>query len=207
LHLIKIIHPAESQITRCSPQEFEKIMNVSFISHLTFKDDKIFRKIIKKCKSALKRGDIETKQKWLGALFSKEITEGTSPDLIIKWIDSQLGYGVFTDQDIIPLTFIGEYTGEVRKRRWFADKKNDYCFDYFIGETIKSPFIIDAEHSGNYTRFINHSKQPNLEPVSVICGDIMHVILISKCHIPKGTQLCYDYGEAYWSKRAKALPL
>jgi SET domain-containing protein len=63
--------------------------------------------------------------------------------------------------------------------------------------------VIDAQDFGNHTRFINHSFQGNLEPASVYCDGLMHVIFYANKTIPAGTQLCYDYGEDYWEKRGK----
>ncbi|HSW86704.1 MAG TPA: SET domain-containing protein-lysine N-methyltransferase, partial [Rhabdochlamydiaceae bacterium] len=147
--------------------------------------------------------EIETRQKWLGAFYAQEIQRGSIPDLTIAWINFDIGYGVIANCDLPKQAYIGEYTGIVRKRRYFSDKKNGYCFEYSIGETIKSPFIIDAKPKGNHTRFINHSDNPNLEPACVLSGGLMHIILFAIKPIPKGTQLSYDYGEDYWAKRQR----
>ena len=103
--------------------------------------------------------------------------------------------------------YIGEYTGVLHKRPFFGRWKNLYCFDYNIGEGRKSSFVIDAQDFGNHTRFINHSFQPNVEPVSVYCDGLVHVILYASKAIAAGTQLCYDYGKDYWKKRGKPLDL
>ena len=62
-------------------------------------------------------------------------------------------------------------------------------------------FVIDAEKGGNLTRFINHSDQPNLEPIGVFWKGSLHIILRSLKKIQKGEQLTYDYGADYWSRR------
>ncbi len=175
-------------------------MQLAFLPNLTFPKSKVFDKVTKLCQKAQRKGEIERKQKWLGVLFADDIERGRHPELLIQWIDEQIGYGVYAETDLPPFTFIGEYTGTVRKR-CRADKKNSYCFDYSIGEGKKSPFIIDAEKQGNITRFINHSNTPNLEPVSVLSNELMHVILLTRHWVKKGEQLTYDYGEEYWKKR------
>jgi len=194
----KILLPNESEMRTCSTEEFEHIIQIKFLPNLTFATDKVLKKVQKLCATAEKYEEFDKKQKWLGVLFNPEIEQGSEVDALIQWIDSKFGYGVFAINDLPPFTFIGEYTGEVRKRKW-ADKKNNYCFDYSVGE--KTPFLIDAEKSGNITRFINHSRSPNLEPISVISGDRTHVILLTKQWIKKGEQLTYNYGPDYWKHR------
>jgi SET domain-containing protein len=176
-------------------------MQLNFLHNLAFSKTEVFDKIVKICAKAAKKEELERRQKWLGALFSDEIEKGSFPDVLIRWIDEKIGYGVFAERDLPPFSFIGEYTGEVRKRKR-ADKNNNYCFDYTVISSKKPPFIIDAEKKGNITRFINHSSDPNLEPISVYSGGIMHVILWTRRWVKKGEQLHYDYGPAYWKKRS-----
>lgn len=192
------------EVQAYKPADFEKAMQLTFLPNLAFSCSSVFNKIEKLCQKAHKRGEIEKRQKWLGALFAEDIEHGIHPDLVIRWVDGRVGYGVFTAKDLAPFTFIGEYTGEVRKR-CREDRKNSYCFDYSIGEGKKSAFIIDAEKKGNITRFINHSDTPNLEPISVFSNNIMHVILLTRSWIAAGSQLTYDYGEEYWKKRQPPL--
>lgn len=174
-------------------------MQITFLPTLRFGSQKIFEKVQGLCENA----ELDRRQKWLGVFFGQEIAQGICHrDLLIGWVSSEIGYGVFALDEIPAFAFIGEYTGEVRKRKR-ADKHNHYCFDYSIGE--KSPFLIDAEKQGNLTRFINHSSRPNLEPAAVFSEGAMHLILVSKRPIAKGEQLTYDYGEEYWRKRS--LPL
>jgi SET domain-containing protein len=67
--------------------------------------------------------------------------------------------------------------------------------------------VIDAEEKGNFTRFINHSDEPNLTSRWIVVDGIYHVILFANQLIPKGTQLTYDYGPNYWSQRPGPLCL
>lgn len=194
----KVLHPNESEIRIYSQEEFERAMQIKFLANLAFASEKVIRKIEKLCLKANKNEEFDRKQKWLGALFEPDIEQGKELDALIQWIDPQMGYGVFALNDLPPATFVGEYTGEVRKCRW-SDKSNYYCYDYSIGE--KTPFLIDAEQQGNLTRFINHSRNSNLEPVSVYSGNRMHLILLTKSLVKKGDELTYNYGPDYWKKR------
>lgn len=173
---------------------------VKWLSSLQFAHPKIAEKIKKRSEKALKKGYFSLRQKWLGAYYSKEIRLGHHPHLIVQWIGAEIGYGVMAGESLAKGAFIGEYTGIVR-RRTRKDRQNFYCFEYAVGDDWKSPFIIDAKDQGNYTRFINHSSSPNLEPVSVYLEGLMHLILIANRPIQKGEHLCYDYGEDYWRKR------
>lgn len=199
--LIQVLHPCQSEVKIYTPDEFEQAMRLKFLPNLTFPNSKVFEKVVKLCEKAHRKGEVEIRQGWLGALFTQEIARGFHPKLTIQWIDERIGYGVFAAADLPAFAYVGEYTGLLRKR-CYADRKNNYCFQYSIGEREKTSYLIDAQNQGNITRFINHSGTPNLEPISVYSGHLMHVILLTKCAIKKGTQLTYDYGEDYWKKRA-----
>eukprot|EP00887_Chlorella_sp_A99_P006422 scaffold3.g6422.t1 len=64
--------------------------------------------------------------------------------------------------------------------------------------------VVDALSTGNVTRLINHSCEPNLVVQPVLSeGDSglrYHIALIAACHIPAGVELCYSYGSAYQYK-------
>lgn len=184
-------------------EQLENLMEFSYCPRLTFQDPSILETIKKKCQKAVEKEKISTKQKWLGALYGKEIATGECCKLTIEWIDHIFGYGVFADQEIYPSMYIGEYAGVVKKHPWLFHKSNDYCFVYAIGECNESRFYIDAGSEGNITRFINHSDTPNVEPVSVFYEGVMHIVLRAIRKISRGEQLTYDYGPDYWKKRAK----
>lgn len=204
---IQLIKKEGASIPLHSPQEFERELGVRYLSHLSFIDEKTewdARGLIGK---ALGKHQIAPQQKWLGQYYAKEIREGAALDLTIAWIDERIGFGVWTNKPIPPRTFIGEYTGVVRKRRFWGRWKNFYCFTYNIGEGRRSPYTVDAEAAGNYTRYINHAETENIEAASVYCDGLMHIIFYAVKEIPPGTQLCYDYGSDYWSKRKKPISL
>ncbi len=190
-----------------SGEEFEKVFRIPFLPQLKFIDLTTQLNIEKRCVKAIRKKWITPRQKWLGHYYAQNIRGKLPLDLTIAWINDQIGYGVWTDRPIPVNAYIGEYTGVLRKRFFFRRWKNHYCFDYNIGEERSSSYVIDAQDYGNHTRFINHSVEANVDPVSVYCDDAVHVILYAKKNIPAGTQLCYDYGEDYWKKRGKPLDL
>ena len=204
---LKVITPEGSTYSIHCPQDFEKIFRIRCLLGLQFADSKVQRNIEKCCYKALSNEWISPRQKWLGHYYSEGIRGKICLDLTIAWIDDVVGYGVWTNCDIPAQTFIGEYTGLLRKRFFWRRWENLYCFDYNIGEGRKSRYVIDAQDFGNHTRFLNHSDTPNLEPVSVYCDGLLHVIICSVDKIPAGAQLCYDYGHEYWKKRSKPIVL
>ncbi|MCI0382218.1 MAG: SET domain-containing protein-lysine N-methyltransferase [Chlamydiae bacterium] len=200
---IKVIHP-EDTAASYSREQFEKVMGVKWSESLQFSSPKIENRICRLCQKSMDNGKVETKQKWLGIYYEKDMEKTTTLDLAIKWIGKEIGYGVFSEQRIVPGTFIGEYVGVVRKR----DKKNvnSYCFSYPIGENNETPFIIDAALLGNHTRYINHSNEKaNLEPTSIFYGGRMHIILFAKIPIQRGEELLYDYGPYFWGKSPSSI--
>jgi hypothetical protein len=198
---LKVIASGRNTIPIHSYSDFEKVFGIGYLPTISFKDKKTQDTIERLCSRMARKQWISAKQKWLGHFYAPAIHGTIHLDLTIAWIDEKTGYGVWTNTDIPALAYIGEYTGMLRKRSFFGRWKNLYCFDYSIAEGKKSGYVIDAQDFGNYTRFINHSSEPNLEPASAYCNGTIHIIIYAKNPIPSGTQLCYDYGEDYWKKR------
>ena len=102
-----------------------------------------------------------------GGLLPQRDSLGCIPRPIdCRGIDPTFGFGVFAAQDLPTKTFIGEYTGILKKRSNFKDRDNDYRFDYQIDADKRGPYVLDGERGGNHTRFINHSTDPNIESYS-----------------------------------------
>jgi hypothetical protein len=183
----------------CTPEELGREMGFVPTPGLIFSDELTEQKVRERCAKALRKEWVIPEQKWLGVFYEKEILTPVLPDVAIEWIHADVGYGVVANCAISPRSYLGEYAGLVRKRIRRLD--NDYCFDYSIGAGRSSAFVIDAQERGNFVRFINHSDTPNLEPASVLCGGMMHIILYALKPIAKGTELTYNYGEGYWKNR------
>jgi hypothetical protein len=195
-----------SQIELLTPLEFEKRMGIAYLSQLEFANFSLQEKIVRRCSYADKNREIHPRQKWLGSYYAQELAQASHPDIVIRWIDSTFGYGVFTRSPIPKNRFVGEYLGVVRKRPFFFRQRNLYNFDYTICWEKQTPYVIDAEKQGNFTCYFNHSAHPNLEAISVLSGGIMRMIFYAISDIPAGAQLCFNYGEKYWEKR-RSVPL
>lgn len=187
-------------------EEFEKLVGAKWIQELRFERSEILDDLLKRGKKLYDKGELTIEQVWLGKYFQKEISLHPLPNVAIRYIDPQMGWGVFAMHDFRKMQFIAEYVGKVRKRKK-EDEKNSYCFEYLIAPGFASPYTIDAREEGNVARYINHSEEPNLESALATFDNQSHIILFTKKPIAKGEQLCYNYGPDYWSKRLSPLPL
>ncbi|MBF5059540.1 SET domain-containing protein-lysine N-methyltransferase [Candidatus Neptunochlamydia vexilliferae] len=182
-------------------KEFEERLGITYTDTLTFDSPKIIEKMKKKCARKMKRKKFFEMNRWTLALHEKAMASPREHLYYIRWINRYLGYGVFAACDIPALTYMGEYTGHVQKRRKRKNRFNDYVFSYDIcGKATR--YCIDAKEQGNFTRFFNHSDKPNLTSRWVIKEGISHIIFFSNKLIPKGTQLTYCYGPWYWRSRS-----
>lgn len=109
------------------------------------------------------------------------------------------GLGVFAIDFIPKGVYIGEYAGRV------VDMDTQGKFVFQIRENTPSKVIVttvDAGYFGNFTRFFNHSCEPNLE-VRAIRGDyiIPHIGFFTIQDIRPNEELCFRYRENGKSER------
>jgi SET domain-containing protein len=137
----------------------------------------------------------------LGKKYSTLIERSYIPKVSVQWLNETIGHGLFAEETISKGSYVGEYTGIVRRndRRYF-EPQNNYCYEYPVEDEIGRPFVIDATH-GCLTKFINHSPRPNLQPTYAFYDNLYHLIFIAKKEISIGEQLSYDYGKNYWYTR------
>ncbi len=182
-------------------QEIEDCFKITYIESLEFSSNDIFEKIKRKSERKLRSNKYRGMNFWTSCLFEEPLLKQKEVPYLIKKVNPLVGYGVFAEKMISELTYIGEYTGVVRKRRFWKDSSNDYVFGYVIGPH-DTKWVIDAKEKGNFTRFINHSYQPNLTSRWIIVDGIAHIIFFANRLIMPGEQLTYDYGPYYWRKRS-----
>lgn len=137
-------------------------------------------------------------ESWHQALFQKAIEKQNVPQLSVRPSPLQ-GYGLFAEETLFPLSFVGEYVGLVKERDTAKDRDNDYVFAYAIG-AIDLGYVIDAEKLGNHTRFVNHSSFPNLLSRSIVVGKSARVFYFANRKIEKGEELLLNYGPDYWEE-------
>ena len=143
-------------------------------------------------------GLVSKKALALGKKYASLIEKSYIPKVSVRWIHEEIGHGLFAEEVITKGDYVGEYTGCIRRndRRYF-EPQNNYCYEYPIEDDIGRPFVIDAIN-GCLTKYINHSPQPNLQPLYAFYDDLYHLIFIAKKTIPIGEQLSFDYGKSYW---------
>jgi hypothetical protein len=200
-----LFYREKDKFYKFSKKEFYKFFEVEYLKNVYIEKLKTLKNIIKACDRGKKLNVISKKEIWLGIYYGKEILNGIIPDVYIKWIGREKGFGLFAKKDLKKGKFIGVYTGLLRKHNRFLDRKNSYCFEYQTGFYKKTPYTVDAKYMGNYTRFINHNFIPNLNLYNAYLYGITHIILVTNEFVKKDSELFYDYGENYWKKREEPI--
>ncbi|KAM6961098.1 histone-lysine N-methyltransferase NSD2 [Aplochiton taeniatus] len=106
------------------------------------------------------------------------------------------GWGLVSLRDIKKGEFVNEYVGELidedecRARIKYA-QDNDISHFYML--TLDKDRIIDAGPKGNFSRFMNHSCQPNTETLKWTVNGDTRVGLFAVGDIPAGTELTFNY--------------
>jgi uncharacterized protein len=101
------------------------------------------------------------------------------------------GLGLFAGEDIPWGKFVIEYTGQKitfaesnRREKFYNRLRQTYVFEY------DDKYDIDGFVGGNESRFINHSKTPNL----CVIRERGKILFYSHRNIKKGEELTFDYG-------------
>ncbi len=196
----RIIVERDDKSSVLTPAEFEAAFGLVYLPRIEFAHWKDFVAISRKIGKFCNKGMLDQKQLALGDYFKKEIQEPTVPPVRLRWIDETFGWGVFAEQDLKPMDYIGEYGGIVRRKKK-SDLKNAYCFEYSIVKEVYTHYAIDALNHGAITRFINHSLTPNLMSDLAVYQNLSHTIFYVSRLIKKGEQLCINYGPDYWKIR------
>lgn len=180
--------------------------DLSFLRNPIFENDQTLYKILLRSQKAKTKDQIPPEKTWMGIYFDKEMQHGAHPAVSIRFIDEEVGFGVFAGQKIPACSFVGEYTGIIQetKRKFAKDKK--YCVRYSVPQMGRSHFIIDAEKMGNFTRFINHSAHPNLSLQSVYWRGMPRMIFIALKEIEEEAQFTFDYGTFFWKECQQKTP-
>ncbi|MFT5317676.1 MAG: hypothetical protein ACI8RA_000927 [Chlamydiales bacterium] len=120
-------------------------------------------------------------------------------DFIIKWINKKIGWGLFANRDIEPGEIVGEYLGEMIEAD--SSLKSDYTFYYSLSSKKGSAYFIDSESSGNHTRFLNHSSNPNAVACIMYFNNLLHQVFFTIKPVSKGEEVTWDYGPLFWMGR------
>ncbi|MBN2479461.1 MAG: SET domain-containing protein-lysine N-methyltransferase [Parachlamydiales bacterium] len=194
----------EDEIKEYTQQEFEKILEVKYLDRLSFETMSLLNKIHKMTLKAGREGNLTKEQLWFGKYYENEILNNHIPDVYVKWINETKEFGLFANKNLPIRSYMGEYTGIVRKYNKKIDDRNAYCFEYSLGYK-KTKYTIDAREKGSLIRFVNHHKNPNITPISVYINGVIRLIFRTNRPVKKDEELTYDYGPFYWTRREKPI--
>jgi len=181
--------------------ELENQFQFRYLAHNDFESGEERLRVLRLGLTKWQSGAVKGEAVELGRRFAHEIDAAHLAPMSIRWISEAVGHGAFADEDLAEGAWIGEYTGVVRENdRRYLEPMNQYCYEYPVPDVIGRSFVIDATQ-GNLTRFINHSREPNLKPKYAFKEGMYHCIFLALRPIAKGAQLTYDYGQSYWYVR------
>jgi len=183
-------------------RDIPALSQFEYLPYPIFETQEGFDEVLSNVAKAKARDQIPPEKIWMGIYFDKEISNALHPPISIRYVDQEVGYGVFSDKKIPPCCYVGEYTGIIQARKPKQLKEKNHCVRYTTWEGRKN-YAIDAEQKGNLTRFINHSSKPNLGLQSVYWRGISRMIFVALREIREGGQLTFDYGPLFWKHNAK----
>lgn len=109
-----------------------------------------------------------------------------------------MGIGVFTKQSIPIGTVLGLYHGIVRPYEQLTAAQKRYS-NFLFKHPQHGELYVDASVSGNWTRFLNHSCDPNCAFARALrCGYMRVIYVRTRRFIRAGEQLFVDYGRDYF---------
>ncbi len=183
--------------------EIEKKLKFIYTDYLEFASYKEFLVAKKRGEKLFRSSSYRKMNEWMISLHGRALSKrGDISNIYIRHIDKEIGYGVFAAKTIPALSLIGEYTGEVKRRKWWQNQLGEYVFGYHAaGKNTR--FIIDGAKKGNFTRFMNHSNQANVLSRWVVAKGVCRIIFFTKKAIAPHQQLTYDYGDHFWRKKPR----
>lgn len=200
---IKIALKGESLLSEYTETEFEEFFKIHYLPSLYFKDYAYLKEVIKQCPWAIKWGFFGRQNRSLSKRYQQEVSNAYTPDMTIKWVHDEIGYGVYTNEELNPGDYIGEYTGSIKTYDPRTENQNLYCMQYPTNSWNRNILMVDALDGGNILRFINHSDSPNLTPICLVDRGLLHLVFVAGETICKGSHLTVDYGKDYWLNRTK----
>ncbi|KAG6617131.1 CMGC/CDK protein kinase [Phytophthora cinnamomi] len=105
------------------------------------------------------------------------------------------GYGVRTRERIGQLSIVGEYVGEIIDQKELARRlksvpRHELNFYYLL---LAPGVYIDARSKGSFTRFVNHSCEPNCKTEKWTVKGETRIAVIALTDIDVGEELTFDY--------------
>jgi hypothetical protein len=113
----------------------------------------------------------------------------------LRMEDDAFGVATYAGSTFKAHQVLGEYLGEITPPK---DTDGSYVFGIENHIAKRAMFNIDSMRLGNWTRFINHSCNPNATFAVVRVGNRVRVIIRTLKGIKAGTEITVHYGEEYW---------
>lgn len=137
--------------------------------------------------------------------YGQLIIDNKMADIYVKFMDDEVGYGVFANNDIESGDFIGEFTGVIKKDDDIDDTTWAWSYpsDEYKDELKIPKAAVDAKWQGNGMRFVNHSDNENVGVTRAFVDGFFRTIYYAQKNIKKDSELLVNYGKAYWSHRRK----
>jgi hypothetical protein len=116
-----------------------------------------------------------------------------------KWINAEVGYGLFARQAYKKNEVIGVYAGKLILSHNVIDK--EYAFDWF--DNAFHGLSTDAQKESNAMRFINHAsrKRANVDTIEYFYRGLPYLTFVANCPIAEEKQLLCYYGSDYWKNK------
>ena len=134
--------------------------------------------------------------------YYHQITHYHVAPVYIRWVCSELGYGLFANRDIAKDEFLGVCTGEVRSM--FDENRNlvgefTYIWEFPIQAPDGIRFCMDGKFMGNEMRFINHTYEcPNATAIDVLINGFIYKCYVANQDIAKDSEIVSYYGDGPW---------
>lgn len=188
----------DSRLRLYSKEEYEAFFGITYLPTPYFASPELCLELKQNCPWLLLHTFFGEEHRSLGAYLHTSLNMGKVVDVSIRWIDEDVGYGLFAENLIAKESFIGQYTGIVRKN---PSRVNGYCIQIPTKFWSFCRFILDAETAGNELRFANHSDRPSMKPLCLIDRSLVHIGFFATRDIKPGEELTFNYGMDYWKYR------
>ncbi|RHY98126.1 hypothetical protein DYB37_000663 [Aphanomyces astaci] len=105
------------------------------------------------------------------------------------------GFGVRTTERVRALDPVGEYVGEIIGQKELLRRTNGLgrmeTNFYYI--QMSNGVYIDARHRGGFTRFVNHSCNPNCKAEKWTVGGETRLLVFALRELAPGDEITFDY--------------
>lgn len=151
-------------------------------------------------------------------LMEQAYASAGDENLVLAWVDEEVGWGVYSSKDIKAGEFISTLVGVVRNQsavraaavrtaakvgeKEFRDKvhaaqdSNVFVLQQSFARTAKGhaiPVCLDTTLFRSLSAYVNHDDEPNAIIDAVVCRSAPTIVLVANRDIKKGEQVCVNY--------------